>query len=205
MHLVLALSLQALVAQKVADAVPPGLGVAEIAVPAQLAAAGDDAQVALKWLTAPRAGTSSVLLVLRRGARELGRGFARVKLAPLRRVLVAARPLAAGGAVAAGDLAIETRATDLAWSIDPDALAGAAVLREVAAGAVVTERDVAPPPPVAAGTEVQVVVARGALRVAVSGILERPTRPGEPCTVRLSADHRILRGRLADRATVVNV
>src|SRR5204862_8270136 len=127
----------ALVTAKVAEAVPPGLGIADIAVPAQLAGSDSD-QVALQWLTAPRAGTSSVLVIVRRGTRELSRGYARIKLAPLRRVVVATRQLAAGSAIAPGDLAVETRAAEAAWSIDPDLLAGAAVLREVAAGAMVT-------------------------------------------------------------------
>jgi flagella basal body P-ring formation protein FlgA len=117
-------------------------------------------------------------------------------------VPVAARDLAAGAMLRAADLRVEARATAGGWDVSPAALAGARLLRPLAAGQPIVEADVAVAAPVSAGTHVTVLVRSGRLTVSAEGVLERPARPGETAAARVSG--RLVRGRLAaDRQTLL--
>jgi flagella basal body P-ring formation protein FlgA len=132
------------------------------------------------------------------------RGWATIELGEVRRVLVAKRMLAAGDAVAAGDMALEERPVRArqGWSFSPTVLLGAAVLRDVDTGVILGEDDVARPAPIARGAEVAVLAKRGTVVVSARGTLERPAQIGDAATVRLG-DKRVVRGVLVDSETVL--
>lgn len=186
-------------ARLVAGSLPPQLVLAELALPD--AAKRQTGTLSISWLAPPRRGTQSVRVVLPTGARV----FARVRLAEKRRVLVAGRALVAGALVADGDLVIEERAGDDAAKEPPDpaSLRGAEVRRDLAAGEAVVEDALVRAAPLAAGSVVRVRVERGGVVVAESGRLERAARPGDAAMARLPPDMRLVRGRLADGATLL--
>ncbi|MSP16540.1 MAG: flagellar basal body P-ring formation protein FlgA [Myxococcales bacterium] len=189
-------------AARIGAALPAGLEVVDIIVPPSLAAARGE--VAVAFAAAPRAGRVSVRLSVRDGARERS-GWAQVELARPRPVLVAARALTSGKLVGAGDLTLVRRAVSSsrpAWRIAARALAGVAILRDVPAGSIVTDGDVAAPAPVPRGTRVAVVIARAGFAVSSPGVLERAARPGEPASARVDASRRIVSGRLIDGHTL---
>jgi flagella basal body P-ring formation protein FlgA len=179
---------------RVEASLPADLAVVDMELPRSLAKANGD--VSVNWTSPPRVGWVSVQMQV--GSKK---GYARVQLAKVRSVAVAKRPLLKGAKVGAGDVAIEARGV-----ADHDGLetlpVGAEIVRDVPAGELVREADVARPAPLARGTKVLVVVRRGGISVSTSGQLERPARPGDETQVRLAAG-RLLAGRLTDSATVV--
>lgn len=197
--------LRARVEKAVRATLPEGLGIAELSLPgtARLPA---DATVALSWPYAPAPGLSSVQVVLSRKGREIGRTWARLRLATLRRVVVAARPLEVGQPVVAGDLEVAERpvARPDGLEVSPEVLLGRQVAQPVAAGAVVHATDVVMPAPLPRGTEVQVVFEHPAFRITAPGSLERATRVGEDTVARIAGGSSVVKGRLtsARRLTV---
>src|SRR5438067_13128369 len=81
-------ALEAAAAARVREGLPAGLGLVDLSLPGT---AADAATVSVLWRGAPRAGASSILIDA--GGKRL---WARVRLAPLRPVLVARRALRAG-------------------------------------------------------------------------------------------------------------
>ncbi|MSP59504.1 MAG: hypothetical protein EXR72_04020 [Myxococcales bacterium] len=191
-------------AQRVTESLPASIALLDITLPERLARMRADG-VAVSWLAAPRPGTQSVTVTLRTGGREVAKGFARVELAPLRRVLVARRDLTAGAAIANGDLAVEDRAVrgGADRPLDPAALAGATLNRSILAGSVVDADAIALSAPLPQGTPLKLIVRRGGAVITLAGLLERPARPGELAGARIPGDRRLVRGRLSDRTTLV--
>ncbi|RMH40719.1 MAG: flagella basal body P-ring formation protein FlgA [Deltaproteobacteria bacterium] len=196
--------IEADVRARVDAALPADLAVDTIELSPALRAV-DAQRVGLSWRGAPRAGIVTVQVIAHSAGGETVRGWARLALVPVRRVLVAARALEEGRAIGAGDLTMDARAVarGQGWQMAPAALLGRRVLRDVPAGAVIGPEDVEEPAPVARGTDVTVVVARGAVRVEAAGVLERSARPGERTAVRLLATRRVVSGILIDSTTVV--
>lgn len=185
----------------VSASLPAGLAVVSVDVPETVAAAhAAGGAMALSWRRAPRAGTFSIQAVVTGKDRAQTRGWLRIKLAELRAVVVAARPLAAGATIGAGDLALEPRPVgrDAGWEIEPHTLIGASVLADAPAGAVVDGTIVSEPAPVARGTQLKVFVRRGRVRVSTAGVLEAPARPGEIGRVRIGGGRKVARARLVD-------
>ena len=149
----------------------------------------------LVWTHAPRAGWQSV--------RTTDGRWARVRMCPERRILVARRAVARGARVTAGDLALEPRGDcdQRGLEIPPHTLVGAPVRRDLAAGAVVSLLDLEIPPPVSRGTAVTVIAGGGGVRVAAPGILETAARPGERAAARLDDRRLVVHGRLLDGST----
>lgn len=73
----------------------------------------------------------------------------------------------------------------------------------IAAGAPITSRLVALPPPLPRGTQVSVDVRRGAVHIRGSATLETAARPGETASARLAATKLLVRGTLVAPATLV--
>ncbi|MBK8014081.1 MAG: flagellar basal body P-ring formation protein FlgA [Deltaproteobacteria bacterium] len=168
----------------------------------------DRAEFRIVWLKAPREGVQSVVVHVvdddATSSRPRPRKFfVAVRLRAPKNVLVATRALAPGEMIQDGDLIFERRAESagqVGTSLDPRALVGLRVFEAMALGDVVTQRAIELPPPTARGTEVEVVVQRGALTIATRGTLERGTRPGAEALVRigggLEGGSRLVRGVL---------
>lgn len=191
------------VAEQVAAALPPGLALVDVALPAGASMRGGE--VSISWSAPPRAGQLSVQVIVHRSGREVARTWAAVKLSPLRSVLVSRTTLRAGMAIGRGDLEISERPVTAGsgWQIAPDVLVGAPVLRDVPAGQIIGDRDIAAPAPLARGTQLRLVARRGLITVTATGTLEHPARLGESAVARLATDHRVVNGRLIDRTTLL--
>ena len=192
--------LDAVVRAKLAPMMPAGLDVARIYLPAQLARLDlDPAKVSVELARELRAGRPSIKLTIR------GRAATRVPIALAALVdgAVAQRDLATGDVIADGDFAIERRAVADLIAAPAATLRGASVGRTIAAGAPIATRDVALPPPLARGTQVEIEVRRGAVHVRGTGILELAARPGEPATARLIATKLVVHGTLVAPATLI--
>jgi flagella basal body P-ring formation protein FlgA len=191
---------ETIVRAKLAPALPAGLDVARVHLPARLAALDvDPAKVVIELPRELRAGRPSIKLTVR------GHAAVRVPvaIAALTDVAIAQRELAIGDVIHDGDIAIERRAiSDLAIAA-PATLVGATLTRAIAAGAPIGARDVALPPPLPRGTQVAIDVRRGAVRVRGTGTLELAARPGEPASARLAATKLVVHGRLAAPATLI--
>ncbi len=197
-------ALRARVEKAVRATLPEGLGLVDLSL-SGIAHVPGDATVALAWPYAPAPGLSSVQVVLQRKGREIGRTWVRLRLAPLRRVLVATRALEAGQPVRGGDVATEERPVGRTegLELDPEVLVGRQVAQAVAAGAVLGARDVVLPAPLPRGSEVQVVFERASFRITVPGSLERASRVGEDTLVRIAAAGKhVVKGRLTSARTL---
>jgi flagella basal body P-ring formation protein FlgA len=186
--------LEDVVAEEARAGLPVGLAVVRVIAPARDVHAGEP--VRLIWRDPPKAGMTTVEV-------EVGGGkvWARVELGELQPVLIAVRGLAAGEEVGADDVRIETR-PNRGLQIEPDAMVGAKMRRQVVTGAVLTEADVILPPPVPRGTEVTVEIRRGAVKLATPGTLETAALPGAKAVARVGS--REVAGRLtSDRKVVV--
>jgi flagella basal body P-ring formation protein FlgA len=192
--------LDAVVRARLAPALPAGLDVAHVYLPASLARidAAPEA-VAVELPRELRAGRASVKLTVR------GRhpAWVPVAIAAVTDVAIAQRALAAGDVIGPADLAIERRAiADLAPA-PPAMVVGATVTTAIAAGAPIAARDVALPPPLPRGTQIAIDVRRGAVHIRGTGTLELAARPGEPATARIAATRTLVRGTLVAPATLV--
>jgi len=189
-----------IVRARLAPALPAGLDVARVYLPAGLAGLDlDPARVVVELPRELRAGRPSVKLTVR------GKppAWVPVAIAALGDVAIAQRELAAGDVISAEDIAVERRAVaDLA--VAPVAtLVGAQVKAAIAAGAPVAARDVSLPPPLARGTQVAIDVRRGAVHVRGTGTLELAARPGQPASARLAATKIVVHGTLVAPATLI--
>jgi flagella basal body P-ring formation protein FlgA len=189
------------IAEKVRADLPETLALESVQLPGDRAASERGDEVSIAWTSPPRAGTISVRIRLA-DRREL---FALVKLVEMRRGLVTTRALAKGERIAAGDLKMRLVANAGERSLDvaPAALIGRPTNVSLAAGKALSENDVDLPPPLARGTEVQVVVRRGAVVITSRGVLERAARVGAWTSARVQVSLRSVRGVLADSSTLI--
>jgi flagella basal body P-ring formation protein FlgA len=182
---------------RVEASLPADLAVVALELPRALAQAKGD--VVVTWTSAPRLGWVSVQI-------EVGskKGYARVRLERVRQVVVARRPLLKGSRVTAADVGIEPRGVKEGEGIEAPiaAVVGSEITRDVPAGELVRNGDIARPAPLARGTKITVLVRSGGVTVSTGGLLERAARPGEDTQVRLNGG-RLLAGRVLDQNTVL--
>jgi flagella basal body P-ring formation protein FlgA len=195
--------MEAEVAAQVSAAIPGDLALVDVQVPKTLAATRGEVTVEVRATL--RSGRSSVKVTVHGKNGKEKSGWATVVLGVLRPVLVAQRPLAAGDRLAGGAVVVEQRAVDASRACDlsPAVLASATMKVSVPAGGVVVCTAIERPAPVARGSQVRILVKRGAVTIAASGQLEQSVRPGEPAMARLEGSQRILRGKLVDSGTFV--
>lgn len=190
----------AIIKQRAAPAMPAGLGVAKLFVPASLDKLDvDPSRVVVELPRELHAGRASIKVSVRGKPST----YVPATIARVVEVAVARRLLVTGTVIGAADLAVEERAVE---SIAPAAitsLVGATVTRDLAADSPIAARDVALPPPLARGSQVTVELHRGAVRVRGTATLELAARPGELATARLAHTHSIIRGTLHAPATLV--
>lgn len=194
--------LEAVVRDRIAPALPPGLDVVKVHVPASLAKLDvDAAAVVVEVPRELRAGRPSVKVTVRGRPAQ----FVPVAIAAVAEVAIAQRALPAGTVLAPGDVVVELR--PLEPGAPPPAavnsVVGATVTRPLAAGAPVGRADVAPPPPISRGASVTVEIRRGSVRVRGPGLLENAARPGDSVAVRLVQTRAVVRGTLVAPSTVV--
>ncbi|HEY0482226.1 MAG TPA: flagellar basal body P-ring formation chaperone FlgA [Kofleriaceae bacterium] len=192
--------LDAVIRARLAPALPAGLDIARIYLPATLAAldVSPDA-VAIELPRELRAGRPSIKVTVR-GRRSAA---VPVAIAAAGDVAIAQRPLAAGDVIGPDDLVIERRAVADLTPAPTATLIGATVTTAIAAGDPIAARAVALPPPLARGTQIAIDVRRGAVHIRGTGTLELAARPGEPASARLAATRLVVHGTLVAPATLV--
>lgn len=178
-------------------ALPPHLALVELEVPKHLA---KDLELTASFRGVPRAGRSSVSLIAVDAAGKQTKSWANVKLAYRSTEWVAKSDLSEGTVVSIANS--EPREVFSDKEV-PALQLGLPLLREKKAGETISARDLLLPPPLPRGTQLTVIVNVGAVEVAVTGSLERPARVGEIAFARISTAHRLIRGRLADRGTLM--
>lgn len=191
-----ALQLDAMVREEVKRTLPQGLSITALSLPRSLQRHASKSDiVSLAWRSPPEAGRAVVQVLLHKKGNRVKRGWARIELARIESVLVAAVDLGAGAILRASDLRLEQRprsANDLVFK--PTYLVGSRIVTSVKAGEAIQKDQVTMPTPVPRGTSVEVVVRRGRVSVGTSGILEAKTMVGANARVRVAG--KILRGRL---------
>jgi flagella basal body P-ring formation protein FlgA len=127
---------------------------------------------------------------------RIKKGWARIELVEFGKVVVAAVDLEAGEIIEAGHLRVEERPRTEAnvVQVEPTYLLGSRVVLARQAGEALRDSDVSMPMPIARGTEVRVIVRRGGVVVATSGVLETKSMVGSPARVRVSG--KLLSGKL---------
>lgn len=155
------------------------------------------------WRKPPAEGNAWVLVSASLDAKVKRRGFVKVQLVAIRRVLVAQRALSKGEIIGDDDLVAEPRVGVKGIGLAAVALLGAPVLADVEEGAVVTGASIGLPAPVARGTSISVISRFGRVQVAAQGRLETTARPGEAARARIIATHRIVDGQLVDEHTLI--
>jgi flagella basal body P-ring formation protein FlgA len=192
------------VEQRVAASLPRDLVLVDLFVPGW-PRRSPTGNVQIDWPAPPRAGEMTVKLSVLERVSVRWRGWARLKLARVARVLVARRSLAAGEVLARADLASVLRpvGADRQLTMPPEGLIGALVARPVLEGHALLREDVSLPPALARGSNVTLLVERGGVSVTTPGVLERPARLGEETQVRAPVLGRVVRGRLLGPDTVV--
>ncbi|HUJ61681.1 MAG TPA: flagellar basal body P-ring formation chaperone FlgA [Kofleriaceae bacterium] len=192
--------IDAIVRDRVAPTLPANLGVAKVDVPPALAALDvDPAKVAIELPHELRAGRASVKVTVGKRAAV----WCQVSVAAIVEVAVAQRALAPGEHVGDADIAIEDRALAEVAPAPVSTLIGATVTRDIAAGAPIGAHDVALPPPLPRGTQVEIDVRRGAIHIHGTATLEIAARIGEVASARLAATNTIVRGTLVAPQTLV--
>lgn len=130
------------------------------------------------------------------GDAEAARGLVVLSLRRLRQAAVAARPLARGQVVGAGDLRlaqIEVAPATTAATVDLASLVGRTLRLEVAAGQAVVPGMLIDPPAVIGGQPVELVVRVGAAELSAPGAALADGRVGQAVMVR-RGDGRQVRG-----------
>ena len=194
-------TLDVVVAAKLAPALPGGLGIAHVYLPASMA--GLDVEAAAVIVEMPRevhAGRASVRVSVR--GKKTREGWVQISYAAVAEVAGSRRALAAGDVIATGDVSIERRAVDGVATASAGSVVGATLTRDLPAGTPVGAHDVVPAPPLPRGTQVTVDVRRGNVHVHGAGTLELAARPGQSATVRLANTKTTVRGTLVAPATV---
>jgi flagellar basal body P-ring formation protein FlgA len=176
---------------------PADLAIVSIDAPKDL----DSRDIEVRWKGAPKVGRTRVLVLT--GPEKARRSrWVVVELARKVRVTVATRALPVGAVLKDADLTVDDRPAKDALQLDPAALVGVRLRRPLAAGAALTESDVELGPPLARGTEVDVVIRSGAMAISARGRLESAARVGDTVRVRVEATRRILSGRLTGAGVV---
>jgi flagella basal body P-ring formation protein FlgA len=186
--------LEDVIRQQLVPALPLGLGVARIQIMQRVHL--DPANVAIDLPRELRAGRTSIKIIA--GGHTV---WASVSIAPVVRVAVSSRAIAAGAPL--GELVVEDRAVEGMAPAPVDVLTGATATHAIAAGAVITSADVALPPPISRGTQVAIEARRGNVRIRGTGVLELAARVGQPATARLLATKTLVHGTLIDSTTFV--
>ncbi len=192
------------VKQEIARTIPTGLALVSLSLPSSLERrASSRDTISLHWRKRPSAGRVVVQVLVHKPSGRTKKGWARVELAPLGRVLVAATNLPAGTILARRHFRVEERVleTGKELSVDPEYVIGSKVVYAIAASASLKSSDVVMPMPVSRGTPVRVEVRRGGVTVSAAGVLETTTKVGMPTRVRVSG--RMMSGRLISEGTVV--
>lgn len=185
---------------QVAPALPAGMDVAKVFMPAALAKLDvEPADVVVEIPRELRAGRKSVKVTVV-GQRAM---YVPVTIAMMADVAIAERTLKVGQTITEADVRIETIAIEGLMPASGALVIGSRVVKTVAAGKTVGEKDIALPPPLPRGTQVTVEMRRGKVRVKGQGTLSLVARPGEQATVRLAHNGRTLRGTLVSPSTVV--
>lgn len=128
-----------------------------------------------------------------------------VRVALYTEVLVAARPLARGERVAAGDLMPTERdvsGVQGGYLTDPAQAVGHVVRRAVAAQAILAPKMIEAPHLVEKGQRVVLVAATGGVEVRMSGTALADGSLGEQIQVRNLSSSRVVEGRVIDQGTV---
>lgn len=192
--------IEAIVRAKLAPIMPAGLDVARIYLPAPLARLDvDPRKVVVELPRELRAGRPSVKLIVRGHAPT----WVPVAIAATIDVAIAQRDLAPGDVIGEADVALDHRAVAEFTAAPSATVVGASVTSPIAAGAPIAARDVALPPPLTRGTQIEIEVHRGAVTIRGTGTLEAAARPGEPATARLAATKLVVHGTLVAPATLV--
>lgn len=188
--------------EQMLPSLPANTDIAKVYLPANLAKLDvDSADVLVELPRQLGVGRKSVKVTVR-GQRSV---FVPVLIGELADVAIAETSLAVGQVITADDVRIETRAVGDVGKAYAKAgvVVGSRVAKAIKAGAFVGDKDITLPPPLPRGTQVAIVMQRGAVRVRGEGTLELVARPGETATVRLAHNKSIVRGTLVAPATVV--
>jgi flagella basal body P-ring formation protein FlgA len=109
--------------------------------------------------------------------------YAQVTIAQSERVVVVARPIAAGSIIGIGDLMMVNEPVQQFAGrqvfFDTEAVAGAAALMSLASGTVITQQDVQQPLLVKAGQQMMVKVISGGIVVTVLAVADQDGRLGD--------------------------
>jgi len=192
------------VKQEIARTIPAGLALVSLSLPSSLERrASSRDTISLHWRKRPSAGRAVVQVLVHKPNGRTKTGWARVELAPLGRVLVAAMNLPAGTILARRHFRVEERVleTGKELSVEPEYVIGSKVVYAIAASVTLKSSAVVMPMPVSRGTPVRVEVRRGGVVVSAAGVLETTTKVGMPTRVRVSG--RMMSGRLVSEGTVV--
>ncbi len=189
------------VREQMLPSLPANTDIAKVYLPANLAKLDvDSSDVIVEMPRQLGVGRKSVKVTVR-GQRTV---FVPVLIGELADVAIAERSLAVGSVITAADVRIETRAVESGKThAKGGVVVGSRVAKAIKAGAYVGDKDITLPPPLPRGTQVAIVMKRGAVRVRGEGTLELVARPGETATVRLTHNKSIVRGTLVAPATVV--
>ena len=192
--------LETTIRDRLTPALPAELDIAKIYLPPNLATLSvEPSKVVVELPRELRAGRPSIKLTVR-GKPPV---WVPVAIAATSEVAVAQRDLTPGDVITDDDFAIEQRAvTDFVPAI-PATLVGASVTADIAAGAPISRRMVALPPPLSRGTQVSVEIRRGSVVIHGAATLETPARPGEPASARLEATKVLVHGTLVAPATLI--
>ena len=186
--------------EQMLPSLPANTDIARVYLPASLAKLDvDSSDVSIELPRQLGIGRKSVKVTVR-GQRAV---FVPVLIGELADVAIAEHALAAGSVIGPDDVRIETRAVDNKTYATGGVVVGSKVAKAIKAGAFIGDKDITLPPPLPRGTQVAIVMQRGAVRVRGEGTLELVARPGEMATVRLAHNKSIVRGTLVAPATVV--
>jgi len=185
-----------LVRQELKQSLPQDLQLLSLKCPKRLHRyLGRTKQITLHWRRAPHAGNAIVQIRVY-GRRGVHKGWARLELQRVGDVLVAQKKLKAGSRIQEGDLQLVRRGfrEGLALRDLPPSLLGAKIMHDRKANETLEAHDVLRKPPLPRGHPVQVIVQRGAIRIATPGVLETSVRVGERARARIGG--KLLHGTL---------
>lgn len=150
---------------------------------------------------APLVGSVPLTVVVRQEGRELRRGVVTARLRVDTPVLVAARPLSRGRALAPADLRVETRDAaalgELRYLAAPEQALGLRAARGIAAGTALRAEMLEEAPAVLRGQLVRLRLVQGGLRIEGRGKARQDGRPGDVVRVQNVDSRRELVGRVA--------
>lgn len=195
-------TLKAFVRAEIARAVAPKMGVGDIRLPRRF----PQGDVRVQWRGAPKIGTQNVLLLATNGQEVVQRGWARVELHALQKVVVARHDLAQGHIIRATDLRLEDRSVSRTLQGGSDRIesfVGGKIVMAVAKGETLKPDAIVATPPLGRGAPVRIEVHSGRLIVTTSGVLEQNAHVGQMVLVRGEASKTPLRGRLVSEDLVV--